>query len=75
MEPRRGQLLRGRLVLALGLPLPPRHDQEDEDADGSDEDHAADDRCDDEGDITGLSRGLFMIYKNITFDLHVYNLA
>ena len=58
LQPGRGQLLGGGLVLALGLPLPPGHDEEDEQADDGDEEHPAHDGADDQGDVAGAPGSL-----------------
>jgi len=52
LQPRRGQLLRGWLVLALRPPLPASHDEEDQGADDGNEQHAAHDRAHDQGDVS-----------------------
>lgn len=48
----------GWLVLSLGFPLSPRHDEEDYEADDSDEKHSADDGANDQGQVTGAGSSL-----------------
>ena len=49
LQARGGQLLLSWPVVALALPLPSGHHQEDEDADKGNEGHAPDNGTDDEG--------------------------
>ena len=51
LQPGRGQLLRGRLVLALRPPAPASHDQEDDGADDGYEQHAPDNGAHYHGDV------------------------
>ena len=56
LQPWGGQLLLGRPVVALALPLPPGHDEEHEEADDGNEGHPADDGADDQGQLFGRRR-------------------
>ena len=52
LEPRRGQLLRGRLVLALRFASSAGHDQEHQDADYGNEKHPANHGANNQSNIT-----------------------
>jgi hypothetical protein len=58
LQPGRGELLRGRLVLALRLALLARHEEKDEETDDGNEEHPANDGADDQRNVASATSGL-----------------